>query len=462
MAKPGDKSNKGKKKGTSSKAKGSSLKANLDALEKTLKNVAKPVYGAGREPGNLFGIIKGAMTKDSAKYSMANVFRAFSEKSWEYAKLEYSIHQQLLKEGYSPPNKGILVPSDPRAIENECPRMKGLKEQMQLEGDSIDPDNLRRLVHERRKDLAAFGSDLLGGALVMPVLDNSIIELLRPLVVTERAGAQVMQLPPSGQISIAKQTTDPTFSWLGENTEIAKSDPGFGNIILSSKKAAGRVVMSADSVRFTNPGLEMITRNQLARRGAIFEDQAYIQGTGSSFQPRGITEYAGIVTHTATVTGTHGDTFSFEDPQLMIGKILANNDPEGPTGWLLHPTLQAGLLNRRADAVTAADGKGVPLFWANAADMEKGTPGKLRGVPMFPTTSMATDRVKGSGTTLTRIILGNFRHAVIARSGVMELAMAQDGAYFDYDQIGLRAIFRVDFALLQEGVFAVCDYLLNA
>jgi HK97 family phage major capsid protein len=427
------------------------------ALAAATKKLKQPVYGKGREPGQLFGIAVGGLPKDSDPYSFCNVVKAYQEKNWEYAKGEKLVHEDLLRAGYDGPVQGILCPFDPAAIEAQCPQLKGLREKMNPGSDAVDPSNWRRV-----KALAAFGDDTTGGALVMPQMATSIVELLRPLVVMERAGTQVIQLPPSGQLSIARQTTDPAFAWLGENKEVSASDPAFGNINLSPKKAAGRVVMSNDSLRFTNPAIEMIVRRSLASRGALFEDQAYLEGTGSSFQPRGLINYAGIQTHTASTLGTDGNTFSFEDPSLMIGKVLAAPDPEGPTAFVMRPELSSGLMNRRADAVSANDGKGPALWWITAGDMEKGIPQRLRNVPAYTTTNVSNTRTKGSGAALTYVVLGNFRHAVIARSGVMELAMDQGGTYFDYDQTAVRAIFRVDFALLQERPFVLCDQLVNS
>lgn len=436
-----------------------SVSADVQKIKEAVDQLAQPQYGEGRKPGQIFGIIKGPMAKDSAPYSFMNVAKALRERDWTYAKGEYSIHEDLLKNGYLAPESGILIPFDPVAIELCSPAMKGLCQKMMASDAARDPSNLQTLM--RQKDLAAFGSDVLGGALVAPQLASSIVELLRPLVVTERAGAQVTQLPPSGQMSIARQTTDPTFEWLGENATITDSNPAFGNINLTSKKLAGLVKMSNDSLRFTNPGIEMIVRRSLAARGAISEDQAFLAGVGTSFTPKGIINYAGIQGHTATVTDTNGNTFSFEDPSLMIGKVLAAPDPEGPTAWIMRPELWAGLQNRRADAITAADGKGAPLWWISSGDISKGIPDKLRNVPVYTTTGVSNTRVKASGTDLTYALLGNFRHALIARAGVMEMALDGGGAYFAADQVAIRCIFRTDFALLQERPFVFCDQLLN-
>lgn len=445
---------------TKKKGKGSVGKA-LAALNAALDQIAQPQHGANKSPGQLFGIIKGALPKDSAPYSYVNIHRAIAAKDWSLAKGERLIHEDLLKAGYSPPESGgILVPLDPGDIEAQCPSMRGLKAKMMPDLDGHLPQNLKA-AGARVKTLSAYGDDTNGGALVMPMMATSIIELMRPQVVMERAGCQVIQLPPSGQLVFARQSTDPTFYWVGENTTITDTEPGFGNMIFSAKRAAGLVVLSNDSLRYTNPSIEVVTRNALASRGAIFEDKSFLEGPGSSFSPRGLINYAGITSHTATTVGTNGNTLAFEDPSLMIAKVFAANDAMGPTAWIVRPELWAGLANRRADSVTAADGRGPAMFWLTVGDVSNGLPDRLRNIPILPTTQVSNTRVKGSGVDLTYALLGNFRHAAIARSGVMEMAMDQSGNYFAADQSAIRCIMRVDFGLFQERPFILCDQLLN-
>ncbi|VTS05297.1 phage major capsid protein [Tuwongella immobilis] len=416
-----------------------------------------PQYAPGQNPGQLFGIVKGALPKDSAPYSYANIYRAIAEKDWSHAKGERLVHEDLVAAGFAlPQNGGILVPLDPYAIEQTSPGLKGLVAKMALGAAAYEA-----AAKKGAKALSAFGDDTTGGALVMPQMANSIIELMRPQVVVERAGAQTITLPPSGQLVMARQTTDPSFTWIGgENKTIADSEPNLGNLILSAKRAAGLVVMSNDSLRYTNPSIEVIVRNSLAARGAIFEDKAFLEGAGSSFEPRGIINHTGITPHTANTVGANGNTFSFEDPAVMISKVFAANDPTGPTAFIMRPELFAALSNRRADSVTAGDGKGASLFWLTMGDLAKGLPDRLRNVPVLQSTQISNTRVKGTGTTLTYTLLGNFRHALIARYGVMEMAMDQSGNYFANDQTAIRCIMRVDFALTQEKPFVFCDQLL--
>ena len=69
-------------------------------------------------------------------------------------------------------------------------------------------------------------------------------------------------------------------------------------------------------------------------------------------QIKGLITYPGIGTHTASTTGTNGDTFQPQDVALMESKLPDAVD--APTAWVMRKAMFAALMNRRADAVSAA------------------------------------------------------------------------------------------------------------
>src|SRR5215217_6483196 len=89
--------------------------------------------------------------------------------------------------------------------------------------------------------------------------------------------------------------------------------------------------MNNELMRFASPSAEGLVRHDMARTAALKADLAMLEGTGGT-QIKGLLTYSGITAHTAS------------------------------TAWLMRKTMYAALMNRRADAVTAADGKGSFLF----------------------------------------------------------------------------------------------------
>jgi HK97 family phage major capsid protein len=154
----------------------------------------------------------------------------------------------------------------------------------------------------------------------------------------------------------------------------------------------------------------------MARSVALKADLSMLEGNGST-QIKGLLTYGGITPHTASTLGTNGNTFEPQDVALMEGKLP---DAVGaPTAWLMRKNMFAALMNRRADAVNANDGKGPFLFhpMRSAADAP---PSEIYGTRVVRSSQVSTTRTKGSGSNLTYVLLGYFPDWVIARMGVME------------------------------------------
>ena len=155
----------------------------------------------------------------------------------------------------------------------------------------------------------------------------------------------------------------------------------------------------------------------MARVAALKADLAMLEGTGGT-QIKGLITYSGITTHTATTVGANGDTFQAQDVALMEGKLP--DAVAAPTAWVMRKAMFAALMNRRADAVSASDGKGPFLFHPIAA-----APPTPRRPSCTAPRSCARRRCrtrasKGAATNLTYILLGYFPDWIVARLGVME------------------------------------------
>src|SRR6185312_13515803 len=79
---------------------------------------------------------------------------------------------------------------------------------------------------------------------------------------------------------------------------------------------------------------------------------------------------------------------------------------DAPTAWVMRKAMFAALMNRRADAVTAADGKGPFLFRSTSA--ATAPPAELYGTRVVRSSQVSGTRVKGGASNLTYILLGYF------------------------------------------------------
>ena len=181
-----------------------------------------------------------------------------------------------------------------------------------------------------------------------------------------------------------------------------------------------------------------------------------LEGTGGT-QIKGLLTYSGITAHTASTVGANGNTFEAQDVALMEGKLP--DAVAAPTAWLMRKTLYSALMNRRADAVSAADGKGAFLFHPtrHASDAP---PTELYGTKVVRSSQVSATRTKGASSNLTYIVLGYFPDWIVSRLGVMEfLASGLGDSALQNDQTYLRGIQHIDAGPRNAASFVLCDQL---
>jgi HK97 family phage major capsid protein len=209
-------------------------------------------------------------------------------------------------------------------------------------------------------------------------------------------------------------------------------------------------------LRFASPSAEGLVRLDMARVAALKSDLAMLEGTGGT-QIKGLLTYSDITPHTASTTGTDGDTFQAQDVAKMHAKLP--DAVTSPSAWVMRKEMHAALMNRRADAVSAADSAGAFLFHPSrsAADAP---PLELYGTKVVRSSQVSNTRTKGAGVALTYIVLGYFPDWIVARLGVMEfLASGLGDTALVNDQTYLRGIQHIDAGPRHAASFVLCDQL---
>lgn len=461
----------------------------LDATQgrKTRDNVAPGILASGTRgqssrPLKVSNIFKATFAAGSSHNPA--VFR-------EYANEEFEISQRLKSLGYPVESfGGWLIPlghellidsldeSGPKQAEFAALRQE-VKERMAV---SFDPGELGWLV-KRNRDLAeglgverkdlALADDTLGGYLVPTTQAGRVVDLLRNRSVLMNAGAQEFALPPSGNLTLPRLTSDPSFAYTDPDTtsDMATSNLGTGVVRMQAKSLRGAVTIPNDLIRYSSPSVELLVRSALASKAAIAEDFAFLEGPGSSIAPKGLLSYPlstaetpainKITLHVASTVGANGDTFEPEDIAKILALYFMGNDPDAPTGWIMRPLMWSAIQNRRADAAAAGDKKGPFMFPLDRGTNRSEIPQSLGGVRVYPTMQASNNRLKGSGNNLVYIIFGNFRRMLIGRSGVIELAVSEHVKFLQ-DKTIIRAIIRSDMGLEHEESFVLTDTLLES
>ena len=414
-------------------------------------------------------VTSGPVGRDSEGYSVLKAAAfALGYAGAENAKEEIHVHNQLRDlyqtYGFVPHcgSQSFLVPLSTNHLPAFEPRGARLREEirqkMTAHADRFDPDEaawIGRRLGYRTKALNTL-SDLAGGSLVPPPMLGELIDLQRNMEAFAGAGAQEVALPPNGRLQFPKLTGGSTAYWVGEGTAVTESEPTTGNLDLQAKKLGVFVKVNNELMRFASPSAEGLVRYDMARVAALKADLAMLEGTGGT-QIKGLLTYSGVTTHTASTVGANGNTFEAQDVAGMEGKLP--DAVSAPTAWLMRKTMHAALMNRRADAVSAADGKGSFLFHPTrqAADAP---PTELYGTKVVRTAQISTARVKGASSNLTYIVLGYFPDWIVSRLGVMEfLASGLGDTALQNDQTYLRGIQHIDAGPRNAASFVLCDQL---
>jgi len=458
------------------------------------------LWGEGGEPIQAPAYLKSGANKSSKPLLLTNIWRATMAAAGSgaravmghYASEELAFSQKLIAAGYQSHYLGsILFPlgdelfldrvnDTGQVVEDLSELRKEIRERCSL--PRIDYGEIAHHLKKypefaeqfglSRKDLQ-IGDDTLGGFLIPTTQSDRIIDLLRNRLSVMRAGAREEALPPTGNIAFPRLTSDPTFTYTDPDTttDATTSNIGTGVVRLSAKSLRGYVTIPNDLLRYSSPSVEMVVRMALASKMAVAEDIQFLEGVGSALAPKGLLNYTvsaaetptanKLTLHVASVSGANGDTFQPEDVMKILALYYMGNDPDPPTAFIMRPLLWAAIANRRADAVTAADGKGPFMFWTTRGSLGANVPEQLGGTAVVQTVQASKNRVEGSGTDLVYVLLGNFRRMIIGRVGTIEIAVSEHVKFLQ-DKTIIRAVGRHDMGLEHEESFVLTDTLLES
>ena len=404
----------------------------------------------------LFGLLRGELSPDTARVE------------WEMAQNLQKLYVDRL--GYNKAHTNTVMAPFGSAYIAEIPGEEGFaKEIREIVSAGITGYDREEVRGIRAKNWGvqkamSWIDESQGGALVAPPIQGELIELLRNNEVFMSAGARTIAMPPNGRITFPRQTNAGTAYWVGESSAVQDSTPATGDVLLQAKKLGILCKVPNELFRFSSVSVEMFLREDISRVLALRLDKSLLEAVGSTNEPKGLINYAGITKHTSSTVGANGNTFTPEDVANMIGKVEEQNAQF--KSFVMRPLMYAAIANRRADAVSANDNKGPFVFnmfrELNAnIDFSRSTPGNLYGHPVFKSTQISAGRTKGSASNLSYVLGGDFADYLIAMSGAIEFQISTQGdTPFTTDQTWYRGIMYCDGAPRHEASFVMCDNLL--
>ena len=329
-------------------------------------------------------------------------------------------------------------------VEGEFSAMGG--NEFQRSGVSVSAHSIKIPSEVFTRDMTATGgsSGSEGGVNIQTSV-GSIIDVLLPRTVLAGLGVQRLS-GLVGNLDLPTASTLPSAGWNTENGTATEKSPAFSKITFSPKRLAAYIQVSNQLMLQSSNSIDGYVRNWLLNAMAQSLETAAIKGGGSN-EPVGIIGNSNVnVTFAggaaSNSTNANGAAPVWADVVNLM-KAVENANGNG-VAYLTNPTVKAKL------QTTARQSSGVE---GNFILPSGGT--ELNGYNMQTTTLVPSNLSKGSSSTLSALIFGDFSKMAIANWGGMELTVdPYSGATAGLTNVVLNAY--LDCNLLQPAAFAVC------
>jgi len=281
-----------------------------------------------------------------------------------------------------------------------------------------------------------------GGYLIPEVYLDDIVELLYAKTVIFELGAQKVPMA-NGNLNIPRMTSGARATWGGEGRKIAKSQPAFGNIKLSSKRLEAIVPQTRELLMSTNFSADQMFANDLTRRMELGLDFGGMFGKGGEFQPLGIfadkeVEHLDAKALGNTDLASAAGAITPDFPVFVRSKVLAKNVDDAHLGWTFNSVLEGYLMNMKTTT-------GAYIY------RDEMTGGKLLGFPY-----RVSNQITTSDGGLTELGFGNWADLLVGEQLGLETYTTLDGSWVDEDGVqhnafeenlaATRALMYVDIA----------------
>lgn len=278
-----------------------------------------------------------------------------------------------------------------------------------------------------------------GGYLVPAQVSNELIQLREQNNVLRGLFSSISV--NSDTLRIAAVTKGLLAGWVAELAEKPASELAFGEISVNTFTKAGMAVVSNQLLRDSNPSVDRLIYNDLAKRLAALEEIAFLDGSGVG-QPLGILNTPGVGTQEITST----------DIDVLLDAIIdaitdIYTDYFGaPNAIVLHPRTWARIIKSRKavestewayGGVDRTSSDPLPGYGAGANPI-----GRLFGLPVYTTRNVPIN--KGAAGNQSRVVVGNFSEGLVLDHDSITLASSEH-VYFTTNQTIFRAEDQVGF-----------------
>jgi HK97 family phage major capsid protein len=291
----------------------------------------------------------------------------------------------------------------------------------------------------RDRELRIMGESLFtkGGAMVPDAYAAEVWSHLSAEAVLLKAGARVIETDRSNLL-IPRLAADSIASWTGEGVEITESSPTMSGVDAILHKCASIVRVSNELIADANPSVLDMLMQQLTRSLSLAVDLAGFEGTGSSYQPKGMSGHATNVNIGLGADGAvPGDLDEIAD---AIGAIETANGKASAV--FMHPAIWAILSKIKTDSAAT---RNEPLL-LNTVGVDAAPVRRLYGVPVYLTSQLSTTEKQGSSALVcSSIYVCDMSQIVFVRHGQIRLELDRS-RLFNSDEGEVRAVLRAVWA----------------
>ncbi len=341
------------------------------SVEEFGKRVLETVYQAKKVENPDANV--GLSEKEIKQFSIIRAINALLANNWSLAPFEREVSDEVAKR-IGKPAQGFYIPYD-----------------------------------VMRRDLVKGTGSAGGYTVATDLLAEEFIELLRNKMVVRQMGARVLG-GLVGDIAIPSQTGGATAYWVGENTAPTESQQTFGQIVMTPKTVGAFTDISRKLLMQSSIDVEAFVREDLATTIALAIDLIALTGTGTSNQPTGILNTAGV---NLVEIGTNGGAPTYEKIVQMETEVAADNADVGSLAYLTNAKVRGKLKTTFIN----------PDYSATPVWTESGRPGVglVNSYNAYVSNQVPSNLTKGSGTGLSAMIFGNWADLIIAEWGALDV-----------------------------------------
>lgn len=344
-------------------------------VEEFRKEALKEIAKRGVRPVDLATDTQiGLSEKEAREFSFVRAIKAAADGDWSKAGFEQEVNLAVQKKFGKEPRGGV----------------RGF----------LVPDEVLRQQAQRDQTV---GTATAGGHLkATNLLAGSFIDLLRNRMMLSRLGITMLS-GLVGDIAIPRQTGGATAYWVAEGNSPTESQLAVDQVALAPKTVGAFTDMSRKLLLQSTPDIEGLVRRDLATVIALEVDRVGINGSGTSPEPRGILNQAGIG---AVVGGTNGAAPTWANIVGLETEVATDNADVGAIAYLTNAKVRGKLKTTEKAAST-----GMFIWGDNAAEPGMGM---LNGYRAAVSNQVPSNLTKGTSVGVcSAIIFGNFADLLV-------------------------------------------------